>query len=227
MRPLAIVDYGMGNLRSVAKAFVRLGHAAEVTHDPERIATAPGVVLPGVGAFGACMTNLTVLGLVEPVRHAIRSGRPFLGICLGMQLLFEESEEFGPVAGLGVLPGRVVRFPADPERKVPHMGWNALRIVRAAPALAGIDDGAYVYFVHSYYPVPADPAVSRAPRPTGASSPRAWCATTSSPVSSTPRRASRWASGCSTISCATSHDRLSRDRSPRRPLRAPRRGGLR
>ena len=99
MRPLAIVDYGMGNLRSVAKAFERLGHAAEVTRDPERIASAPGVVLPGVGAFGACMANLTSLGLVEPVRHAIRSGRPFLGICLGMQLLFEESEEFGPVAG--------------------------------------------------------------------------------------------------------------------------------
>src|SRR5439155_817019 len=137
----------------------RLGHAAEVTRDPDRIAAAPGVVLPGVGAFGACMANLAAFGLVEPVRHAIASGRPFLGICLGMQLLFEESEEFGPVAGLGILPGRVVRFAADPERKVPHMGWNALRIVRAAPALAGIDDGAYVYFVHSYYPVPADPAL--------------------------------------------------------------------
>src|SRR5438093_223526 len=163
MRPLAIVDYGMGNLRSVEKAFERLGHAAQVTRDPERIATAPGVVLPGVGAFGACMANLTLLGLVEPVRHAIRSGRPFLGICLGMQLLFEESEEFGPVAGLGILPGRVVRFTADPARKVPHMGWNALRMVRAAPALAGIDDGAYVYFVHSYYPVAAICAAVRSP----------------------------------------------------------------
>ena len=159
MRPLAIVDYGMGNLRSVQKAFERLGHAAEVTRDPERIAAAPGVVLPGVGAFGACMTNLTALGLVEPVKRAIEGGRPFMGICLGMQLLFEESEEFGPVAGLGILPGRVVRFAADPGLKVPHMGWNAIRKRRAAPALAGIDDGAYVYFVHSYYPVPADPAV--------------------------------------------------------------------
>src|SRR5437870_5408203 len=163
----AILDNGKGNLRSVEKAFERLGHAAEVTRDPERIATAPGVVLPGVGAFGACMANLTLLGLVEPVRHAIRSGRPFLGICLGMQLLFEESEEFGPVAGLGILPGRVVRFTADPARKVPHMGWNALRMVRAAPALAGIDDGAYVYFVHSYYPVPADPAVVATTTPYG------------------------------------------------------------
>jgi glutamine amidotransferase len=159
VRPLAIVDYGMGNLRSVQKAFERLGHAALVTREPERIAAAAGVVLPGVGAFGACMTNLTSLGLVEPVRDAIASGKPFLGICLGMQLLFEESEEFGPVAGLGVLRGRVVRFAPDPERKVPHMGWNRLRIVRRAPALVDVDDGAFVYFVHSYYPVPADPTV--------------------------------------------------------------------
>ena len=156
MRPLAIVDYGMGNLRSVQKAFERLGHAAEVTRDPERIAAAPAVVLPGVGAFGACMTNLTALGLVEPVKRAIAAGRPFLGICLGMQLLFDESEEFGPVAGLGILPGRVVRFTPDPTLKVPHMGWNSIRKLREAPVLFGIDDGAYVYFVHSYYPVPSD-----------------------------------------------------------------------
>src|SRR5262245_14261210 len=156
MRPLAIVDYGMGNLRSVQKAFERVGRAAEVTRDPERIASAPGVVLPGVGAFGACMENLTRFGLVEPVRESITSGRPFLGICLGMQLLFEESEEFGPVKGLGVLPGRVVRFETDRERKIPHMGWNQLRVVRRVPQLAGVDDGAFVYFVHSYYPVPAD-----------------------------------------------------------------------
>jgi glutamine amidotransferase len=159
VRPIAIVDYGMGNLRSVAKAFERLGAAAEVTRDPERIASAPGVVLPGVGAFGACMANLTSLGLVQPVKQAIGAGRPFLGICLGMQLLFDESEEFGPVAGLGVLRGRVVRFAADAARKIPHMGWNSLRIVRRAPTLAGIEDDAYVYFVHSYYPVPADPGV--------------------------------------------------------------------
>jgi glutamine amidotransferase len=159
VRPIAIVDYGMGNLRSVQKAFERLGRAAEVTRDPDRIVAAPGVVLPGVGAFGACMGNLTALGLVEPVKRAIAGGRPFLGICLGMQLLFDESEEFGPVAGLGMLRGRVVRFPASPELKVPHMGWNSLRIARRAPALAGIADGDYVYFVHSYYPVPDDPAV--------------------------------------------------------------------
>ncbi len=167
MRPLAIVDYGMGNLRSVQKAFERLGHAAEVTPDPERIAAAPGVVLPGVGAFGACMQNLTARGLVEPVRYAIRSGRPFLGICLGMQLLFEESEEFGPVAGLGIFPGRIVRFVPDAERKIPHMGWNTLRVVRRVPALAGIEDGAYAYFVHSYYPMPADPALVATTTPYG------------------------------------------------------------
>lgn len=160
MTPIAIIDYGMGNLRSVQKAFERLGHAAEVTGDAERITRAPGVVLPGVGAFAACMTNLGAAGLVEPVKQVIRAGRPFLGICLGMQLLFEESEEFGPVRGLGVLPGRVVRFmPDDPALKVPHMGWNELHVARPMPALAGIESGASVYFVHSYYPVPADPTL--------------------------------------------------------------------
>jgi glutamine amidotransferase len=168
VRPAAIVDYGMGNLRSVQKAFERLGHAAEVTRDPERIASAPAVVLPGVGAFGACMANLAAFGLVEPVRAAIAADRPFLGICLGMQLLFEESEEFGPVAGLGVLPGRIVRFAPDPARKVPHMGWNTLRIARPAPVLEGIADGAHVYFVHSYYAVPADRALVATTTPYGA-----------------------------------------------------------
>ncbi len=166
-RPLVIVDYGVGNLRSAQKAFERVGHPAEVTRDAERIATAPGVVLPGVGAFGACMDNLRAFGLVESVRAAIDSGRPFLGICIGMQLLFEESEEFGPVRGLGVLPGRVVRFPPDAERKVPHMGWNSLRIVRRAPELGGIEDGAYVYFVHSYHPVLRDPSVVTTTTPYG------------------------------------------------------------
>jgi imidazole glycerol-phosphate synthase subunit HisH len=167
MRPLAIVDYGMGNLRSVQKALERVGEAAEVTSDAERIATAPAVVLPGVGAFGACMHNLVSRGLVEPVCAAIAAGRPFLGICLGMQLLFEESDEFGPVPGLGVLRGRVRRFPAAPERPVPHMGWNELRVRKPVPALAGIGDGAYVYFVHSYYPVPADADVIATTTPYG------------------------------------------------------------
>jgi glutamine amidotransferase len=159
MQPLAVVDYGMGNLRSVQKAFERLGHAAVVTRDPGVVAAAPGVVLPGVGAFGACMANLERYGLTAAVRAAATSGRPFLGVCLGMQLLFEESEEFGPVRGLGVFPGRIVKFAADPARKIPHMGWNALRVRRRVPLLDGIPDDAYVYFVHSYYAVPADAAL--------------------------------------------------------------------
>ena len=158
-RALAIVDYGVGNLRSAQKAFEHLGQAAEITSDPDRIASAPAVVLPGQGAFGTCMQNLTAAGLVEPVLQAARSGRPFLGICVGMQLLFEESEESPGVRGLGLFGGRVVRFPRHPELKVPHMGWNQLRIVKRVPALSQLDDGDWVYFVHSYHPRPADPDV--------------------------------------------------------------------
>ena len=159
MRPIAIVDYGVGNLRSAQKAFERLGHAAEVTGDAERILAAPGVVLPGQGAFGTCMQNLHAAGLVDTVKRVVASGRPFLGICVGMQILFEASEESPGTPGLGVFGGRVVRFPRDPERKVPHMGWNQLHVVKPVPALAGVDDGAYVYFVHSYYPVPTEAGV--------------------------------------------------------------------
>ena len=158
-RPLVIVDYGVGNLRSAQKAFEHLGQAAEITGDPDRIASAPAVVLPGQGAFGTCMHNLTSAGLVEPVLHAARSGRPFLGICVGMQLLFEESEESPGVRGLGLFGGRVVRFPRDPELKVPHMGWNQLKIVKRVPALSQLDDGEWVYFVHSFHPLPTDPDV--------------------------------------------------------------------
>jgi imidazole glycerol-phosphate synthase subunit HisH len=158
---VAVIDYGMGNLRSVQKGFERVGVAAEVTSDAERIAAAAGVVLPGVGAFGACMENLTAAGLIEPVREAIASGRPFLGICVGLQLLFEESEEFGPVAGLGILRGRCRRFPHsdDVDLRVPHMGWNQIDKRQPSPLLEGIDDGAFVYFVHSYYAEAEDRAV--------------------------------------------------------------------
>ena len=157
--PLVIVDYGVGNLRSAQKAFEHLGQAALVTSDPERIAGAPAVVLPGQGAFGTCMENLTAAGLVEPVLAAARSGRPFLGICVGMQLLFDESEESPGVRGLGVFPGKVVRFPRRADLKVPHMGWNRLRIRRRVPALADVADGDFVYFVHSFHPEPRDPDV--------------------------------------------------------------------
>ena len=160
MDPIAIIDYGMGNLRSVQKGLERVGAAAQVTRDAAVIAGAPGVVLPGVGAFGACMDNLRAYGLVDVVRHVIGRGTPFLGICLGMQLLFEESEEFGPVRGLGVFPGRVVRFADRPHLQVPHMGWNQIRKRQDVPHMQGIDDGAFVYFVHSYYVVPADPSLT-------------------------------------------------------------------
>jgi glutamine amidotransferase len=157
--PLVIIDYGVGNLRSAQKAFEHLGQPALVTSDAARIASAPAVVLPGQGAFGTCMANLERAGLVESVRTAARSGRPFLGICVGMQLLFEESEESPGVPGLGVFGGRVVRFPHRADLKVPHMGWNRLRIRRRVPALAEVADGDYVYFVHSFHPEPRDPGV--------------------------------------------------------------------
>jgi len=156
---VAIVDYGVGNLHSAQKAFEHLGCEAVVTSDAATIESAPGVVLPGQGAFGTCMANLAQAGLIEPVRRAARSGRPFLGICVGMQLLFEESEESPGVPGLGIFEGRVVRFPRDRELKVPHMGWNQLRIRRPVPALAQVSDGDYVYFVHSYHPLPRDPSI--------------------------------------------------------------------
>jgi len=160
MQPIAVIDYGMGNLRSVQKGLERVGCAAEITRDADRIASAPGVVLPGVGAFGACMDNLRAYGLDEPVRHVIGRGVPFLGICLGMQLLFEESDEFGPVKGLGVFPGRVVRFKDQPGLKIPHMGWNRITKRQRLRHLEGIDDGTFVYFVHSYYVESADPSLT-------------------------------------------------------------------
>ncbi len=154
---IAIVDYGMGNLRSVQKALEKVGARAAVVSDADAIRAARGVVLPGVGAFGACMENLRARGLDGAVVDAIERGTPFFGICLGMQLLFEESEEFGPVAGLGILPGKVVRFAPHPDRPVPHMGWNQIRVRPDVPHLAGVPDGAFVYFVHSYYVVPGNP----------------------------------------------------------------------
>jgi glutamine amidotransferase len=158
---LAIIDYGMGNLRSVQKGFERVGVDAIVTRDAAGIKAAAGVVLPGVGAFGACMDNLREYGLIDVVHEVIAAGTPFLGICLGMQLLFDESEEFGPVAGLGILPGRCVRFrpPAESDLRVPHMGWNQIALRQRVPHLEGIADCAFVYFVHSFYVVPTDPAV--------------------------------------------------------------------
>jgi len=148
---IAIVDYGMGNLRSVQKGFERVGHEAVVTSDPTQIASATKIVLPGVGAFADAIGELRRRKLVSPLLEAIEGKTPFLGICLGLQLLFEVSYEDGRHEGLGVLPGEVVRFEVPAGVKVPHMGWNQIEIRRAAPILAGIDEGTYVYFVHSYY----------------------------------------------------------------------------
>ncbi len=161
MESIAIIDYGMGNLRSVQKALEWVGAPCVVTRDAAQIARAPGVVLPGVGAFGACMDNLRAFDLVDTVRAVVERGTPFLGICLGLQLLFDESEEFGPVPGLGLLRGRCVRFRdrGDADFRIPHMGWNQVRKQQAPAHLEGVDDGAYVYFVHSYYVEPRDPSV--------------------------------------------------------------------
>lgn len=161
---IAVVDYGMGNLRSVQKGFERVGFEAVVTSDPRLLEKAEKIVLPGVGAFRDGMANLIQQGLVEPIRRHVAAGRPFLGICLGMQLLFEVSFEFGEHRGLGILPGEVVRFPADMveggERlPVPHMGWNRLSFRAPSPLFRGIADGVEVYFVHSYLVVPRDPGV--------------------------------------------------------------------
>jgi imidazole glycerol-phosphate synthase subunit HisH len=156
---IAIIDYGMGNLRSVSKAFEAVWHQAVVTRDAKVIGNASHVVLPGVGAFGDCMANIDQYGLVEPVRAAVQSGKPFLGICLGLQVLFSESEEFGLHRGLDLIPGTVKRFHIDPPLKVPHMGWNDVRYERTCPLFDGIVDGAHWYFVHSYYVKPADRSV--------------------------------------------------------------------
>ena len=157
---IAVVDYGVGNLRSVSKALERVGGDVRVTSSPAEIERADAVVLPGVGAFAHCMNNLLGAGLEHCVRAAAASERPFLGICVGMQILFEESDEFGRVEGLGILPGRVRRFePKDRALKVPHMGWNELRVKRRAPHLEGIEDGTRVYFVHSYYVETPDPSI--------------------------------------------------------------------
>lgn len=168
---IAIIDYDMGNLRSVQKGFERVGHRSIVTRNLKDISNASHVVLPGVGAFKDCMDNLKNYGLVEPIWSAIQSGKPFLGICLGLQLLFSESEEFGNHRGLNVIKGKVVRFsferskgvlpyaPTGSELKIPHMGWNDIKIKNRPPVLQNIADGSYLYFVHSYYVAPEDKGV--------------------------------------------------------------------
>ena len=154
---IALIDYGSGNLRSVSKALQHEGAEVRLADSPETIARADAVVLPGVGAFGDCVKNLQARRLWEPLADWLRSGRPFLGICLGYQLLFEESEESPGVRGFGFFPGRVKRF-STPGLKIPHMGWNTLDLA-AIPLWKGIPRHPHVYFVHSYFPVPADDSI--------------------------------------------------------------------
>ncbi len=151
---IAIVDYGMGNLRSVQKAFEKIGAEARVVQDPRELAGVAGIALPGVGAFGQAMENLKAAGWVKPLREVCANGLPFIGICLGMQLLFDSSEEMGQHAGLGILAGDVRRFRGN--LKVPQMGWNQIRIQHPSPLLEKVPDGAFAFFVHSYYCVPRD-----------------------------------------------------------------------
>jgi glutamine amidotransferase len=179
---VVIVDYGAGNLRSVARAVAFNGYEPLVSCEAKAVEQAQVLILPGVGAAADTMRNLQQGGLVEPLRKFIASGRPFLGVCMGQQALLSVSEEGGEHACLDVIEGRVKRLP--PGQKVPHMGWNQVHQRRPHPVFDGIEDGAYFYFVHSYYPAPAHDSASPASSP----------ATTSSPPSSTPRRAASPAS---------------------------------
>lgn len=148
---IAIVDYGMGNLRSVEKGFLKVGVEAKVVSEPGAVDNASAVVLPGVGAFRDCMKNLEEKSLIESIVRSIQKGKPYLGICLGLQVLFTESEEFGVYKGLDIFKGKVVRFQID--LKVPHMGWNNVKLVKMPPIFEGIKDEAFFYFVHSFYVV--------------------------------------------------------------------------
>jgi glutamine amidotransferase len=156
---LVIVDYGMGNLRSVEKALERLGTTPIISLKAEDLAEADGLIVPGVGAFGDAMQELERLELVEPLRAKVREGVPLLGICLGLQILFEESEEAPGVTGLGLVRGKVRRFVLPPNFKIPHMGWNSLSLSPSSRLFRGIPENAHVYFVHSYFVDPVDPEV--------------------------------------------------------------------
>ena len=146
---IGIVDYGMGNLRSVEKAFQGMGFPVTVTSDPSVLQQVSGMVIPGVGAFPDAMDHLTRRRLIEPIMAHVEKGKPLLGICLGMQVLFQEGYEGEKRQGLGILPGQVVKIP--PGRKIPHMGWNRLTLLQDCPVLKGVPSGSYVYFVHSYF----------------------------------------------------------------------------
>ena len=156
---IAIIDYDAGNIKSVEKALLSMGETPVLTRDPEVILQADHIILPGVGSFGEAMENLTKFGLVDEIHEAIDRKIPFLGICLGLQLLFESSEETPGVAGLGILKGKIVRIPEEPGLKIPHMGWNSLTVREGASLFKGLEKEPYVYFVHSYYLQAEDPDI--------------------------------------------------------------------
>ncbi len=156
---IKIIDYGMGNLRSVQKAFEKLGHAAEICDQPSQLSGVEKLVLPGVGAFRDAIHEVRRREFVPPILDHLASGKPFLGICLGLQMLFEVSYEDGEWPGLGIIPGKVVRFQDQPDLKIPHMGWNQLQINSELTLLANLPRDAHFYFVHSYHVVPTDRSV--------------------------------------------------------------------
>jgi imidazole glycerol-phosphate synthase subunit HisH len=155
-KQIVIIDYGMGNLRSVQKGFEKIGVEAKLTRNKKEIDRASAIVLPGVGAFKDCMENLEKYGLVDHLLRSIEKGKPYLGICLGLQILFSESEEFGSHRGLDLIRGKVVKFRPDTEHKVPHMGWNTVEKQKEVRMLQGIESGDFFYFVHSYYVIPEE-----------------------------------------------------------------------
>ena len=156
---IAIIDYDAGNIKSVEKALLSMGETPVLTRDPEVILQANHIILPGVGSFGDAMENLNKFGLIDVIHEAINRKIPFLGICLGLQLLFESSEETPGVAGLGILKGKIVRIPEGPGLKIPHMGWNSLNVRDGASLFKGLEKEPYVYFVHSYYLQVKDPKI--------------------------------------------------------------------
>ncbi len=156
---IAIIDYGAGNLRSVQKALAHVGGEAIITDNPQKILRANQVILPGVGSFGDCMKQLHNKNLVTTVHEVVNNGTPFLGICLGLQLLFESSEESPGVAGLGVLPGKIKKIPSYKDLKIPHIGWNSLDFTKPSPLFSSLEQGAFVYFIHSYYMQPTNPDI--------------------------------------------------------------------
>lgn len=156
---IALVDYGMGNIRSVSKAIEAAGGEITITQNPEEIKKSKAIVLPGVGAFRDCMANLNELGILDVVKEEILKGKPYLGICLGMQILFSESEEFGICKGLDILKGKVIRFSLPKEYKIPHMGWNRVKFMKKSKFLSDVPDSSYFYFVHSYYVAPEEKGV--------------------------------------------------------------------